>query len=64
MDIQTHLGTNILRKFVLFLTEEGACFTLKMTVTFYLEKGHFWGVEILGVQAPRPPDSTALDCAP
>ena len=33
--------------------------------SFYLEKrGHFLGVEILGVQAPPAPDSTALDCAP
>ena len=58
-----HLGTKILRKYVLFLTEEGTRFTLKMTLLLR-KKGHFLGVEILGEQAPRPPDSTALDCAP
>ena len=58
------LGTKILRKSVRFLNEEGACFTFKND-TFYLEKRrHFFGVEILGEQAPWPSDSTTLDSAP
>ena len=48
-----HLGTKILKKSVLFLTEEGACFTLKMTLFSY-KKGALLGVEILGVQTPGP----------
>ena len=44
-------------------TKKGACFTLKGHFSLR-KKGTFWVLEILGVQAPRHPDSTALDCAP
>ena len=45
-----HLGTRILEKSVLFRNKEGACFALKFTVTFNLEKR-----ALSGEQAPPRP---------
>ena len=54
MGKQLHLGTEMLRKSVLFFTEEGTGlikkwhFLLRKKGTFHLEKGHFLGVGNFG----------------
>ena len=44
----------ILKKSVLYLNEDGACFTLRITLLLR-KKRHLLGVEILGEQAPLAP---------
>ena len=64
MGKKAHLGTNGIEEICPFPHRRRGMFYFKND-TFYLEKrGTFWVWKFWECKRPRPPDSTALDCAP
>ena len=59
MGKKAHLGTKYWGNLSYPSTKKGQVLLLKLHF-FYLEKGTFWVLELVGEQAPPPPDSYHL----